>query len=95
MVVELGIGKIIFLAGLTTSLTLLLLLIYRHDNADVPRLASTKTWLAIALIIWIAGEIVFIISGSVIAYGTIHTVSMVLFPVIIGVKARKLLRRRR
>ena len=88
-------GEIIVLASLTTSLTLLLLLIYRHDNADVPRLASTKTWLAIAIIIWIAGEIVSIMGGSVMAYRTIHTVSMVLFPVIIGVKARKLLRRRR
>jgi FtsH-binding integral membrane protein len=92
LVVDLG--EIIVLASLTTSLVLLLLLIYRHVNADVPRLASTKTWLALAIIIWISGEIVSIMGGSSIVYRTIHTISMIMFPVIIVVKARKLFKRR-
>jgi FtsH-binding integral membrane protein len=91
---EADIGEIITIAGLASSLILLLILIYRHANADVPRLASFKTWLAIALVIWIAGELVNLMGLSLALARTIHTVSMVLFPLIIIVKGRKLLRRR-
>nr|BAL53431.1 hypothetical protein HGMM_F06G04C40 [uncultured crenarchaeote] len=92
---EADIGEIITVAALTSSLMLLLILIYRHANADVPRLASFKTWLAIALVIWVAGELVNLMDWSTALYRTIHTVSMALFPIIIVVKGRKLLMRRR
>lgn len=90
---EADIGEIITLAGLASSLILLLILIYRHTNADVPRLASFKTWLAMALVIWVAGELVYFMDWSMALARTIHVVSMVLFPIIIVVKGRKLLRK--
>lgn len=85
----------ITLASLTVSLALLLILVYRHVNADVPRLASTKTWLAIAIIIWICGELVTFMGWSLLVARTVHAASMVLFAAIILVKGRKLLRSRR
>jgi hypothetical protein len=79
------------LTSLSASLLLLLILIIRHTQVDVPRLASLKTWLGIAIVIWIIGEISMLLGWSTTVARVIHTVSMLLFPVILLVKARRLL----
>jgi len=86
------IGEIVTLSSLTVSFILMLMLLRKHSYADVPLIHSMKTWLALAILMWIVGELVSL-AGDLPIGLVIHMIAMLLFPAIMLFKLKTFLKK--